>query len=171
MTTPEPRHGYLDEWDGRLICHECGRGYLHLATHARAAHDLTAAEYRERHGLGMSTSLVASSVAADMRERASRPEMLARLATVRDPDALAAHRGRQSWRPEVVRKAVDRGASTRVPVPDALVRGMPPWEDLLAWTSSAHGIIAQGYAVRALADACGRSQATVAQRLRRHPRT
>lgn len=43
--TLEPRHGYLDVEDGRLVCHECARTYLHLATHVRLAHDLTAAEY------------------------------------------------------------------------------------------------------------------------------
>lgn len=168
---PEPRHGYLDELDGRLICHECGQTYLHLATHARAVHELYAAEYRERHGLGVTTSLVASSIAEGMRERSSQPERVAHLATVRDPEKLAAHRGRQSWRPEVVRLSVERGEAARRDVPAELVATLPPWIDLLTWTAAAHDIIDAGYSINALARAVDRPSVTVGQRLRRHPRT
>lgn len=167
----EPRHGYLDVHDGRLVCHECGRGFLHLATHARLAHGLTAAEYREAHGLGVTTGLVAPAIAADMSARSSRPERLAHLATIRDPAKLHENQGRQSWRPEVVRKAVERGEATRREVPSHLVEALPPWENLLAWTAAAHDIIDKGYAISALAWAAGRPSVTVAQRLRRHPRT
>lgn len=168
--TPEPRHGYLDEHDGRLICHECGRTFLHLATHIRLAHGLTAAEYRAAHGLGVTTALVAPMTSARMSERASRPERLAHLATIRDPEKLAAHRGKPSWRPEAVRRSVERGEAARRDVPAQLAAQLPPWIDLLAWTRAAHDIIDAGYSINALARAVDRPAVTVGQRLRRHPR-
>lgn len=66
------RYGHLDVADdGGLVCHECGRSVRHLATHARLAHALTAAIYRERHGLGRSLPLVCPDVAAGMSARAA----------------------------------------------------------------------------------------------------
>lgn len=48
-------HGFYGQLsiavDGRLLCHECGRTYLHLGTHAQRAHGLSSAQYRAAHGL------------------------------------------------------------------------------------------------------------------------
>jgi hypothetical protein len=57
-----PIHGQLgvlsvDE-DGRLVCHACSRAYRSLATHALAAHDLWADEYRAIFGLKATTGLI-----------------------------------------------------------------------------------------------------------------
>lgn len=165
------RHGYLDvDDDGRLICHECERSYLHLATHIRLAHGLSAAEYREVHGLGVTTPLVAPVTSGRMSERARQPERLAHLDRVRDLDALQASRGVYSWRPEVVRQSIERGEATRREVPADLAARMPPWTDLQAWTRAAHDLVAAGYSVPAIARATDRLTPTVEQRLRRHPR-
>lgn len=45
-------YGQVEEFDGRLVCHECGRMFVQLATHLYGAHGITAAAYREAHGLG-----------------------------------------------------------------------------------------------------------------------
>lgn len=166
----QPRYGHLDISGGRLICHECGETFLHLATHARATHDLDSYEYRVRWGLGVTTSLVAPAVAAELSRKASQPHRLAHLEAVRDPARLQANRGEQSWRPEVVRKAVERGEAQRRAIPGDLIASLPVWTDLIPWAHAAHRIIDAGYSTSELARTVGRPPATVAQRLRRHPR-
>ena len=86
-----------------------------------------------------------------------------------DVDALRAHQGRPSWRPEVVRKAVERGEAQRREIPAALLEALAPWEDVRAWAAGAHSIVAHGYSATELARALERSEPTVRQRLRRHP--
>lgn len=78
--------------EGRLICHECGRAYLSLAAHVYAAHGITAAEYRETYEIPRTTPRAARSVRGRISVSSSRPEMLARLADVRDPQAAASAR-------------------------------------------------------------------------------
>lgn len=96
------QYGYLDEVDGRLLCHECGRTYLHLGTHAAGAHDLTAEQYRIAHGLALTEPLVASSVREKMSASWERNRELhmAALDGARDPDAAREHmRPRREWTP------------------------------------------------------------------------
>lgn len=45
------RYGVLDGDDTGLICHECGERFISLGQHAQRTHQLTADEYRERHGI------------------------------------------------------------------------------------------------------------------------
>lgn len=45
------RYGELDETDEGLLCHKCGGRFTHLGVHVYKAHGLTAAAYRQAHGL------------------------------------------------------------------------------------------------------------------------
>jgi len=83
----------VDEGDGgRLVCHDCGRTFIALAVHIGMVHDDVhpggVREYRLRHGLPMSVSLIARDLAARLAE-AARPAA-SRLAAVRSPDTLGA---------------------------------------------------------------------------------
>lgn len=84
--------------EGRLICHECGKAYLNLAVHAFLAHGLTADEYRETYELPRTTKLAAVSVRERISHSSSKPEALARLARVRDPQAAADARTDDTFR-------------------------------------------------------------------------
>lgn len=44
--------GVVDETADGLLCHECGRRFTHLGLHVYKAHEMSAAEYRQSHGLG-----------------------------------------------------------------------------------------------------------------------
>lgn len=54
------RYGVVDEDDDGLLCAECDWRGVHLGLHAYRAHGLTAAEYKQRHGLRRSRGLVAA---------------------------------------------------------------------------------------------------------------
>jgi predicted transcriptional regulator len=49
----------LEEQPGGLVCHECGRTFPSLGLHAYRGHGMTAAQYRERHGLQRTAGLAA----------------------------------------------------------------------------------------------------------------
>lgn len=87
-----------EDTEGRLICHECGRAYLNLAAHVALAHGLSADEYRETYELPRSTKLAAASMREHIGRSSARPENLARLARVRDPEAAAAARTDDTFR-------------------------------------------------------------------------
>lgn len=87
-----------EDAEGRLICHECGGAYLSLAAHAYLAHGLTADEYRETYELPRTTKLAAPSVRERISRSSSKPEALARLARVRDPQAAADARTDDTFR-------------------------------------------------------------------------
>nr|DAI30750.1 MAG TPA: ROS/MUCR transcriptional regulator protein [Caudoviricetes sp.] len=87
-----------EDAEGRLICHECGRAYRSLAAHVFLAHGLTADEYREVYELPRSTKLAAPSVRDRIGRSSARPENLARLARVRDPQAAADARTDDTFR-------------------------------------------------------------------------
>ena len=53
------RYGYLDGDETHIVCHECGKLYRALGTHLMKAHGMTAAEYKEAHGLPRGMGLVA----------------------------------------------------------------------------------------------------------------
>ena len=97
------RYGILDTSDdGRLICHECGRTYLHLGTHVVGAHQLTAEEYRVAHGLALTQRLVAQVVSEKMSHswERHRDMHLGSLEASRDPDrARRGMRPRAEWTP------------------------------------------------------------------------
>lgn len=87
-----------EDAEGRLICHECGRAYLNLAAHVALAHGLSADEYRETYELPRSTKLAAASMRERIGRSSARPENLARLARVRDPEAAASARTDDTFR-------------------------------------------------------------------------
>lgn len=49
--------GHVEEIDGRVVCHVCGRTYKWLPTHTLAKHDLSADGYRRRFGLSKGQTL------------------------------------------------------------------------------------------------------------------
>lgn len=87
-----------EDAEGRLICHECGKAYLSLAAHVYLAHGLTADEYREAYELPRSTKLAAAGVRERISRSSSKPDALARLARVRDPQAAASARTDDTFR-------------------------------------------------------------------------
>jgi hypothetical protein len=159
--------------DGRLLCHECGTWWAHLATHARQAHGIPAAAYRQAHGLGATTRLVGDGPRERMRTAyAARPaEHLARLAASRDPDA-ARPTGPATWAPEVraKRAAIARARRGRPLTPDETARLTEVEYDLQAWADRARELLTQpDISARSLADAADIAIPTVHQRLRRYP--
>lgn len=86
--------GVVDETADGLLCHDCGRRFTHLGLHAFKAHEVTAAEYRQAHGLGRQ-GLVVKATAQAIADNARRtmPSRTAFLES-RDPAAAsAAQRG------------------------------------------------------------------------------
>lgn len=171
------RYGILDTTDdGLLICHECGRPCRHLATHARLAHGITAADYRAAHGLGISRPLVAETVSQRMRDswETHREAHLTALEQTRDPDtARRSSPARRPARAEVRAGYLARGRARRG-------RDLTPEEtatlgdglDLAAWADAARTLLAlEGVTATSIAAASGIAVPTVHQRLRRYPAT
>lgn len=78
------RYGYLDETQGRLVCHECGRSFRSLIGHISRKHSMAAEEYREVHGLARTLPLIAEAVRVRLHDsgvqrRDSDPRVLAAL--------------------------------------------------------------------------------------------
>lgn len=87
------QYGVVDENADGLLCHECGRRFTHLGLHAWRRHELTAADYRQAHGLSRSRGLVASEtrsviVANARRTFSNKPRFVAS----RDPALATAAR-------------------------------------------------------------------------------
>ena len=61
MSTTESAHGHLADDGERVQCHECGRWYRALATHLDRTHSMTAAQYREQHGLPRTQPLMSAA--------------------------------------------------------------------------------------------------------------
>lgn len=89
------RYGILDGDDERVACHECGKMYRSLGSHVWIAHELSADEYRRRHGIPQRVGLVSPSLSRSYSERSVRnleTEGWQRMVEKRDP--LAASRAR-----------------------------------------------------------------------------
>lgn len=86
------RYAVLDDGPDGLLCHECGRRFTHLGLHVFKAHGMTAAAYRQAHGLGRTGLVTAATrevIAANARERlAAKPAFVQH----RDPSRAAASR-------------------------------------------------------------------------------
>jgi len=97
----------LDD-DGHTVgCHECGRRSRNLGLHVRV-HAMTAAEYRQAHGLSTGQALIPADLARELAEHSRNSSTsLAALAANRDPDrARAANTTEGRSRPQ--RRAVRR---------------------------------------------------------------
>ncbi|WP_446666624.1 MucR family transcriptional regulator [Flexivirga sp. B27] len=86
-------YGVLDEDSDGLLCHECGRRFTHLGLHAWKGHGITAADYRQEHGLARSRGLVATSTRNALTHNARRSFATKKaFLTNRDPAAATAAR-------------------------------------------------------------------------------
>lgn len=86
-------YGTVDEDADGLLCHECGHRFAHLGLHAWRGHGMTAAIYREAHGLARSRGLVAAETRSTIVDNArrnltNRPQFV----EARDPAAATAAR-------------------------------------------------------------------------------
>lgn len=87
------RYGVLDEDDDGLLCHECGKRFVHLGLHAWKGHGVSAAEYCRAHGLARSRGLVVSATRETITANARRTfAAKTRFAEARDPAAATAAR-------------------------------------------------------------------------------
>ena len=168
------RYGILDRDDDRRpICHECGRACEHLATHVRV-HRISAAEYRERHGLSPGLALVGDATRARMSaawER-HRSTHLTTLEDHRDPNAAREASRESRWSPQQVAGAQARGAARRGrALTDAEIASLGDPTDIPAWVERARALLElEGVTLSSLARSIDMPTPTVAQRLRRHPR-
>lgn len=173
------RYAVLDvDDDGRITCHECGRTYQHLATHVRGAHGITAAAYRDAHGLGATTRLVGPGPRARMREAWDR-DREARLRVLEEHrDPLRARLSSRAvtkaapWAPEVRAKRSAAGKALRGrPLTDAERAQLDATGvDLRAWADVARALLAlPGVSARSIADVSDISPGTVRQRIARYP--
>lgn len=89
------RYGIVDEGPDGCLCAECGWRGAHLGVHAYRAHGLTAAEYKQRHGLRRSRGLVASATRDAIRANAeAQYPSRTKLHIMRNPAAATAARQR-----------------------------------------------------------------------------
>ena len=55
----------------RVVCRECGKGFIFLAPHLRVVHGMTANEYRERWGIPKRVALASAEHSHNCRESIS----------------------------------------------------------------------------------------------------
>lgn len=166
------RYGILDRDDdtGRVLCHECGRWWQHLATHLAGTHGIRAADYRARHGLSTGTALIGSQVRAKLAESSGRPERIAQLAEHRDPDRARAGMGPGRWAPELVAGRRARAIARRVDLTPAQLAELGDHTDIAGWADRARALMARdGVSAAAIDRATGLATGVAAQRLRRYP--
>lgn len=167
------RFGILDRraQDGRVLCHECGRWWHHLATHLAQGHGIRAAAYRQAHGLSSGTALVGTRVHDALSAASSDPARIELLATVRDPDrARAGMTSRGQWAPELVAGRQARGTAQRVELTTEQLAELGDVTDIPSWAARVRVLMDRdGVPAAAVARASGLATGTVSQRLRRHP--
>ena len=87
------RYGIMDERDGKVLCHECGRWFRSVGSHVPLKHGMSAREYRREHGIPATMALVSSMISEQISERSKAQvgtEGWKRLEAARDP-AAASH--------------------------------------------------------------------------------
>lgn len=164
------RLGILDRAeDGRLICHECGRGVWHLATHITTHHHMPVDTYRRTHALPLTLPLVSTPVRERMGEawEARAAQHTRVLAEHRDPGrAVEASRGHT---PTGVSRP--RGVTGRALTPEE-VRALEVAPDLTAWARIARALMDDGVSGSTISQATGVRHVTVNARVSRlAPRT
>lgn len=95
-------YGRMTRQQDSALCHECGGWYASVATHARAAHGLSADEYRRQFGLARRQPLVSlgMSAAASAHSRTQIGSVgWQRLEARRDPVAASRTRGPELRQP------------------------------------------------------------------------
>ncbi|MBX9979390.1 MAG: MucR family transcriptional regulator [Mycobacterium gordonae] len=172
-------HGFYGQLsvaaDGRLVCHECGRAYLHLGTHAQRAHGLSSAQYRAAHGLELTAVLLASGVRQKMSQawERHRDEHIANLDRSRNPDrARAQMRPRSQWPAATrVRRAAALSAKRGRSLTDAEMRQLGDDLPLQQWCEQVRALLAGDPTITALSisRSFDRSESWIYQRLRRYP--
>lgn len=164
------RLGVLDHAeDGRIICHECGRGVWHLATHITTHHHMVVDDYRRTHGLPLTLPLVAQPVRERMEGawEAHAAQHTRVLAEHRDPGRAAeASRGHA---PTGVSRP--RGVTGRALTPEE-VRALETAPDLIAWARIARTLMDDWVSGSTISQATGVRHGTVNARVSRlAPRT
>lgn len=172
------RYGILDQRDGKLVCHECGETYSQLATHVFGAHGISAGQYREKHGLGRTTRLVAPSVRQKLSVAWERNrEIHLNHLESRDIEKVRrlspiGHKGKRiPHRPEIRAMYQQMTASKRGrALTEAEVESLGDGLDLQAWSNAASRLLQDpSVSSRSIAEACGIATPTAQQRIRRYP--
>ena len=167
------RYGILDTAeDGRLICHECGRGVWHLTSHLHTAHQLDPGAYREAHGLARTTPMVATPVLQQLSEtwQEHAGQHLADLDASRDPArATEASRGHAAKSPHTRAQMRHPRGRDLTATEVELLHAAP---DLATWARIARTLTDDGVSTTTISMATGILRSTVYARITRlAPRT
>ena len=95
------RYGIMERGEDGALCHECGGWYVSVGAHAGPTHGMTAAQYRQAHGLARTQPLVSLARSREISEQsAARVGSPAwqRLEAARDPQAAADARTPEAFR-------------------------------------------------------------------------
>lgn len=77
---PIPAKGTIaHDYRGYVVCHICGRAYKRLGSHAKEAHQMSVAEYKEKFGLCNNAKTTESNYSKHMRKLAYKYDMDKRL--------------------------------------------------------------------------------------------
>lgn len=175
------RFGILDEDEHGLLCHECGKRYKHLATHISGGHDITVAQYREKHGLHATRPLVAKSVSRKMHDSWGKNATthLASLDAHRDPQAATAASlpatqnrspGAKASREDYLRGRKGERRPQGRPVTAEERARLDAASSISEWCSIVRTILEDPTTTkRALAISLGMKPVTLEARLRRYP--
>lgn len=167
------RYGILDTAeDGRLICHECGRGVWHLTSHLHTAHQLHPTDYRQAHGLSRTVPLVATPVLEHLSEEWAEHshQHLANLDATRDPArATEASRGHAAKSPHT-RAQMRHPRGRDLTATEVQLLDTAP--DLATWARIARRLTDDGVSTTSISTATGVLRTTVYARITRlAPRT
>lgn len=114
-------YGQLEQTEHGAICHECGHPFVYIAIHAYRTHQLSADDYRHRHGIPRHIPLVADQTnrAADDPRPRRRPLPCRRCGTTYTVKGRLCENCKQSQPPP-------RTKTTRTPRPHHRRTSRPP---------------------------------------------
>nr|DAX96027.1 MAG TPA: ROS/MUCR transcriptional regulator protein [Caudoviricetes sp.] len=168
------RYGLIDEDDGGLLCHECGKRYRHLSTHIAMGHKMRVADYRRAHGLHAKRPLAARSVRENMRSSWEKhaETHLSDLEKHRTP-LKAVEASRESSRnrspgAKAGRAAVLRSRHGR-PLTQTEIDALDKTGSIPEWCQVAHKIMEDStVSLQSLSESVGLKKTTVNQRMRKY---
>lgn len=167
------RYGILDTAeDGRLICHECGRGVWHLTSHLHTAHQQHPTDYRQTHGLSRTVPLVATPVLEHLSEEWAEHsrQHLANLDATRDPARAAAASRGQHPKSAYTRARMRHPRGRSLTTSEISLLDAAP--DLASWARIARTLTDDGVSTTTISTATGILRTTVYARITRlAPRT